>query len=176
MLTLILAAAVLAQQPSSPAAPQTPAAPYECKGPVHDELDFWIGEWDVADNGQTEPGGLNVITKEHHGCVVVEHWTSPVPPVSGSSFNIYDRSRGDWVQTWVDSSGGLHQYRGRLQDGNMVFLGDVPLPPNARFAGRRTIRMTLFNLGPDRVRQLSESLMPDGTWTVNYDLIYMRRK
>jgi len=29
---------------------------------------------------------------------------------------------------------------------------------------------------PTKPRQLSESLMPYGTWTVNYDLIYTRRK
>ena len=95
--------------------------------------------------------------------------------MTGSSFNIYDRSTGEWVQTWVDSTGGLHHYRGRLVDGNMVFHGDVPLPPGAKFAGRRTVRLTFFKLGPDKVRQLSESFMPDGTWTVNYDLIYVRR-
>ena len=158
---------------------QAPAAapPYQCTSAVHQQFDFWLGEWDVTPNGQTAttsaPAGRNSIKKEHGGCVVVERWSGG--NMTGSSFNIYDRSTGDWVQTWVDSTGGLHHYRGRLVDGNMVFHGDVPLPPGAKFAGRRTIRLTFFKLGPDKVRQLSESFMPDGTWTINYDLIYVRR-
>jgi hypothetical protein len=172
---LLVAAAVL--PPQTPSQPAPAPKPYQCTGAAHREFDFWLGEWDVVPNGQPLPPGSspgrNVITKEYDGCVVLERWEGM--GLKGSSFNIYDRSRGEWVQTWVDSAGGLHHYRGRLQDGNMVFLGDVPLPMNARFAGRRTIRLTFFRLGPDKVRQLSESLMPDGTWTVNYDLIYTRR-
>jgi hypothetical protein len=30
-------------------------------------------------------------------------------------------------------------------------------------------------MGPDKVRQFSEALNADGTWSVNYDLIYTRR-
>jgi hypothetical protein len=170
-LTALFAVLLLSQ------ATQTPPKPYQCTGTVHQQFDFWLGDWDVTPNGQTRatgtPAGRNTITKEYGGCVVVERWSGGA--MTGSSFNIYDRSRGEWVQTWVDSTGGLHHYRGRLQDGNMVFYGDVPLPPAATFAGRRTVRLTFFKLGPDKVRQLSESFMPDGTWTVNYDLIYVRR-
>ena len=57
----------------------------------------------------------------------------------------------------------------------MVFIGEVPLPPSARFQGRRTVRLSFIPLGPDKVRQFSESLNADGTWSVNYDLIYTRR-
>jgi hypothetical protein len=173
MLSITLALIVLGQQPAA-GTPSSTA--YQCTSPAHDEFDFWIGQWDVAQNGTSKPAGVNIITKEHGGCVVVEHWTSPSAPLSGSSFNIYDRTRAEWVQTWVDSNGGLHSYRGRLQDGKMVFWGDVPLPTGARFAGRHTVRLTFSKLGPDKIRQLSESLMPDGSWTVNYDLIYTRRE
>jgi hypothetical protein len=75
----------------------------------------------------------------------------------------------------VDSSGGLHQYWGALKDSNMVFLGEVPLPPASRFQGRRTVRLSFMPMGRDKVRQFSESLNSDGTWSVNYDLIYTRR-
>jgi hypothetical protein len=57
----------------------------------------------------------------------------------------------------------------------MVFMGQTPLGPAAKFSGRRTVRLTFFPLGPDKVRQLSEALNVDGTWSVNYDLIYTRR-
>lgn len=117
----------------------------------------------------------NVIQKAHSGCVIVENWDDGQGG-TGQSFNIYDRMTKRWHQTWVDTTGGLHQYWGELTNGNMVFMGDVPLPPAARFAGRRTIRLTFFPLGPDKVRQFSEALSPDGTWSINYDLIYTRAK
>ena len=47
--------------------------------------------------------------------------------------------------------------------------------PASRFAGRRAVRLTFFTMGPDKVRQFSEALNMDGTWGVNYDLIYTRR-
>ena len=164
----------------------TPAPkPFDCSAPEHRQFDFWIGEWDVVPNPDTRPANApkpppgqkparNVIEKAHNGCVIVENW-DPGPAATGQSFNVYDRMTRRWHQTWVDSTGGLHQYWGGLKDGNMVFIGDVPLPRAVNMAGRRTIRLTFFPLGPDRVRQFSEALNPDGTWSVNYDLIYTRR-
>jgi hypothetical protein len=105
--------------------------------------------------------------------LAMENWDAPGQ--TGQSFNLYDRTSKRWHQTWVDSNGGLHEYWGGLKDGNMVFMGQVPLPPGARFAGRHTVRLTFFPLGADRVRQFSEALGPDGTWSVSYDLIYTRR-
>ena len=106
--------------------------------------------------------------------MIVENWDDGQGG-TGQSFNLYDRARQRWQQTWVDSGGGLHEYWGGLKDGNMVYVGEVPLPPAARFQGRRTVRLTFFPLGPDKVRQFSESLGSDGTWSINYDLIYTRR-
>ncbi len=169
-------------QTTPPASP--PPKPFDCSAPEHRQFDFWIGEWDVVPNagatGATGATGAalkpasNVIEKSHKGCVIVENWDDRTGG-TGQSFNIYDRMRKQWHQTWVDTTGGLHQYWGELKDGNMVLVGSVPLPPAARFGGYRTIRVTFFPLGPDKVRQFSEALSPDGTWTVNYDLIYTRR-
>ena len=158
--------------------------PFDCSDQVYRQFDFWVGEWDVVPNPDTRPAGTpppppgakpasNEIQKAHSGCVLIENWVAQGQ--TGQSFNIYDRASQRWHQAWVDSNGGLHQYWGRLENGNMVFQGDVPLGPASKFAGRRTIRLTFFPLGPDRVRQFSESLGTDGTWSVNYDLIYTRR-
>ena len=120
-----------------------------------------MGEWDVRPAGQpdTTPTPLgNVIRLEDGGCVVTEHWTTP--RMTGRSLNIYDRTRDQWHQTWVDSTGGLHEYWGAADaDGHLVFRGATPVdgPGNER----QTVRLTFFNLGPDRkaparVRQFSE--------------------
>lgn len=147
----------------------------------HDEryrqFDFWVGEWDVRPNGAPDstPPSENIVTLEHDDCVVVEHWRGQ-GGTTGSSFNIFDQSRGRWFQTWVDSGGGLHEYRGLPdKDGNMLLMGETPGAPGQ--PGRVPTRLSFFKLGPDKVRQFSEQSLDDGkTWTSAYDLIYVRRK
>lgn len=180
------AAAVVPDLPgadSQPAAqPTAPPALPTCNLPAHRQFDYWVGEWDVRPAGTDAdaPTKLgNVIRLEDAGCVVTEHWTTP--RMSGRSVNIYDRTRGQWHQTWVDSTGGLHEYWGNAgADGNLVFLGTTPTEASATDNSRQTVRLTFFNLGPDKakpakVRQFSEVLGADGRWTTNYDLIYYRR-
>jgi hypothetical protein len=182
LLPSVLLAAALQAAVTQPAAPPKP---FDCTAPEHRQFDFWIGVWDVVPNPDTRPANApppqpgrkpatNVIESAHRGCVVVENWDDGTGG-TGQSFNIYDRSRQRWHQTWVDTGGGLHQYWGAFKDGRMVLEGEVPLPPASRFQGRRTIRVSFIPMGPDRMRQFSESLNVDGTWSPNYDLIYTRR-
>jgi hypothetical protein len=143
---------------------------------LHDEkhkaFDFWLGTWDVRPNGQpSAPAARNIITKILNGCVLLESWSAPGS--AGQSFNIYDRTRGKWFQTWVDQSGGLHEYAGNPQEGNMVFEGEMPAPRPA--TGRVRTRLTFFPRPDGSVRQFSERTTDAGkTWAVNYDLIYTR--
>lgn len=116
----------------------------------------------------------NLIEKVQGGCVVLETWDDRQGG-TGQSFNIYDRVKKQWHQTWVDNSGGLHEYWGELKNGTMVYVGEVPLGPAMQFQGRRTIRVSFIPMGPDKLRQFSEALNADGTWSVNYDLLYTRR-
>lgn len=142
--------------------------------PVYRQFDYWLGTWDVRPNGApaSAPPSTNIITKIHQGCVVLESWTAPGQ--TGQSFNIYDRVSGKWRQTWVDSTGGLHEYTGGLVDGNMTYEGDIPAPP--RQGGRMHVRLTFFKRADGTVRQLSERTLDGGkTWQVNHDLIYVRR-
>lgn len=146
--------------------------------PRHRAFDFWLGTWDVRPAGapDTAPPSENVITLEHEGCVVVEHWKS-IGGGTGSSFNVFDPTRGQWFQTWVDSSGGLHEYRGNPDGkGNMIFSeGETPGGPGQ--PSRVPTRLSFFRLADDKVRQLSEISLDGGnTWTVNYDLVYSRRQ
>jgi hypothetical protein len=185
IVSVVLAWSSVGSAQTTAPAQAPPPKPFDCSAPEHRQFDFWIGEWDVVPNPATAvpgpppaPSGRkaasNIITKAHDGCVLIENWT--VSGQTGQSFNIYDRASRRWHQTWVDNGGGLHQYWGGLENGNMVFYGEVPLGPVSRVAGRRTVRLTFFPTGPDRVRQFSESLNMDGTWSPGYDLIYTRRK
>jgi hypothetical protein len=147
-----------------------------CKhDPRFREFDFWIGEWDVRPTGQPPvgPPARNTITLDDNGCVLTEHWSAPSGSM-GQSFNIFDRSIGKWRQTWVDNVGGQHDYRGGLEKGNMVFVGDTPAP-NGQL-GRIPTRLTFFHISKDSVRQFSEISADSGhTWRTNYDLMYVRR-
>jgi hypothetical protein len=156
-----------------------PAPPPRCDRPEHRQFDYWVGEWDVRPAGQPETAATplgNVVRLEDAGCVVTEHWTTP--RMTGRSVNLFDRTRGQWHQTWVDSTGGLHEYWGAANAaGDLVFHGTTPV---AAGNARQTVRLTFFNLGPDRraphrIRQFSEVLGADGRWTTSYDLHYTRR-
>ena len=139
----------------------------------HKQFDFWVGSWDVRPRGQPgNPPARNEVTKIDDGCVVHESWTAPGSV--GQSFNIYDRTRSKWFQIWVDNSGGLHEYSGSYGDNAMRYEGTTPALPPA--TGRVQTRLTFFRIAADTVRQFSESIRPDGTWGVNYDLMYTRRK
>jgi hypothetical protein len=139
-------------------------------------FDFWLGTWEVRPAGAPDstPPSENVVTAEHDGCVLVEHW-SGLGGTTGSSFNIFDQSRNRWFQTWVDSGGGLHEYNGNPDAaGNMVFLGETPGSPGQ--PARVPTRLSFFRLSDDRVRQLSERALDGQTWITQYDLIYVRRR
>lgn len=139
-------------------------------------FDFWLGTWDVRPAGAPDstPASENIVTAEHDGCVLVEHWTGQ-GGTTGSSFNIYDQSRNRWFQTWVDSGGGLHEYSGSPDAaGNLLFLGEIPGGPGQ--PARVPTRLSFFRLGDDRVRQLSEQTLDGKIWTTQYDLVYVRRR
>ena len=101
--------------------------------------------------------------------MVHESWKAPGSV--GQSFNIFDRTRGKWFQTWVDNSGGLHEYSGGLRDGAMVLEGESTVP-----ASNTRVRTRLSFTPSERgVRQFSERTTDGGkTWQVNYDLFYTR--
>jgi hypothetical protein len=152
---------------------------FPCKyDPKFRQFDYWVGEWDVVPNGAAAgaPPAENIVTLEHGDCIVHEHWKGNS---TGESFNLYDASRDAWFQTWVDSGGGMHEYKGGLDaDGNMAFTAELaPTPGQPTDAnGRVPTKLTFFKLGPDKVRQLSEQSSDGGkTWQINYDLIYTRR-
>jgi hypothetical protein len=165
-------ALMLIVQATPPASSNQERTAGPCDAPEYRQLDFWLGEWEArgVKAPPTKPPASSVITKVHAGCVILETWKSD--QYTGQSFNIYDRTRRQWHQTWVDSSGGLQQYWGRLHDGNMVYEGTVAAAP-----GKPSVqtRMTFFNLGPGRVRQLIEHSADGKTWEMQYDFAYTRK-
>ena len=168
LMTLLLPALALAQD-----AEDTPASipATRCEAPEHHQFDFWLGEWNVSSNGL--PAGTNSVRAIQGGCVLQENWQGAgAGGISGTSFNIYDRERGLWHQTWVDANGTLLQLDGGLSGGAMVLEGKRPATGDT---GIVLHRITWTPNEDDSVRQLWEASQDDGeSWNVIFDGHYTR--
>jgi hypothetical protein len=158
---------------SSPAAAQAPTLVESrpCKeSPQYRGMDFWVGEWEV-ETAQGKPAGSSKIELILDGCIVLENWTGR-NGYAGKSFNLYHSDSSKWEQLWVDNQGQLTRYEGEAKSGDIFYRTESVGP-----GGKKTLRrMTFFQKGPD-VRQLGETSTDGGaTWTVEYDLLYKRKK
>lgn len=152
-----------------------PTQPLPCaQDPKFREFDFWVGEWDVTPvnlpAGRPKPQSR--IEKILADCVILENWMPPGNP-GGKSFNIYNRAKQQWEQTWVDASGAVVHFSGHVRDGNMYYTSTTPLPNGATQLGK----MTFFRVAADSVRQLWEQSTDNGkTWNVGFDGMYVRKR
>ena len=130
-----------------------------CPDPEYRQFDFWIGKWRV-ERPDGKFAGTNEISRVLGGCVLHERW-SGASGMKGESFNIWDKSRKLWHQTWVDTSGLLLEIEGKYADGRMV-LSD------------KTNRITWSKLENGRVRQHWETSGDGGkTWQDAFVGIYV---
>lgn len=146
--------------------------------PVYRQLDFWVGEWE-AFGKKGNKAGDSKISIILDSCIVLEEWTSAASQrgltYAGKSYNTYNAQTNQWQQTWVDNVGGSTAYlTGKLENGTMVFK----TLPVARTKDTVEIqKLSFFNLGPDKVRQLFETSNDNGkTWFPTVDLEYRRKK
>ena len=146
--------------------------------PVYRQFDFWIGEWEAfGKNGKK--AGDSKIELILDSCIILENWKSANPfkglYYSGKSFNTYNSTTKQWQQTWVDNVGGTTEYlEGHYEDNKMIFK-TKPFPFSKDTMA--VLRLTFFDLGPDKVRQFSEiSKDNEKTWATQYDLEYRRKK
>ena len=159
---LLLATALLAMQPSRVSA----ATGTACSSPAHHAFDFWVGNWEVTQNGR--PAGTNRIDRLLDGCALLENWRGH-GGVRGHSLNFYDAERGLWQQTWVDSTGSSLNLEGGFAQGHMRLSS---LKSGVRVADR--ITWTPFADGT--VRQLWEHTDDGGkTWQAAFDGLYRRK-
>src|SRR5205085_1203971 len=91
---------------------------------AYHELDFWVGEWDVA-SAAGQRVGSSRIERILDGCVIEENYSGRLGD-TGRSYNLYDAPRDRWQQTWVSDRGLLLEYHDRLVDGAMRYTADPP--------------------------------------------------
>ena len=109
-----VALVVIAGCAHAPVAPIATAPNKTCASAAHRELDFWIGDWDVAIHARQSPTSDawgNARGHQHveailGGCAIAEHFTGDGPgtPWAGASYSSLQPQ--GWRQTWVDDSGG----------------------------------------------------------------------
>lgn len=165
LLLLLCTTAVAQEAPETAPAPPTPAP---CADAEHRQFDFWIGAWNVTANGN--PAGHNRIEVILGGCALREQWTSARGGFAGTSLNLYDKARGVWHQSWVDTSGQLLQLDGGIEDGRMVLEGKRP----GGNGGEVTHRITWTPNEDGTVRQFWQSSADGGEWTTLFDGLYVK--
>lgn len=139
--------------------------------PEYRQFDFWVGEWDVIGPGNQKVGTNSIVLLED-GCIVEENWTSAQGGQTGKSFNFYNPVTRKWHQSYMGNDAGNWMMDGEYKDGAMRLEGSI-YSPNTQVQ----TRMTFFNLGPDKVRQLGENSTDGGkTWVVTWDAMYIRKK
>lgn len=138
--------------------------------PEHKQFDFWVGEWDVQLGGQQV--GSSSIQRILDGCVIFENWQSGLGN-TGKSFNFYDPNTSKWQQTYVDNTGNVLNFYGEYKDNALRYTAET----SAKGVGKTLHKLTFFNQGPQRVRQLWEQSTDDGkTWSIVWDGIYIRKQ
>ena len=165
-----LASAQEAGDPGSADSPPGPTYPCEDETQFAD-FDFWVGSWDVHIADGTFAGS-NVISREQHGCVLIENWAG-ARGTTGTSINYLDKITDEWVQVWNDASGSQINIRGGLTPDGMLLTGTIHYIGNGTTAPFRGLWTAL----PDgRVRQFFEQSSDNGeTWVTWFEGFYTRK-
>lgn len=168
---MIATAALFFAASTATAAAQTPAAP-PCAGAMHHQLDFWIGDWAVFQQGDDKTQiATSRIESVMTGCGIRENYSAPNAPggaYAGTSYSGYDRNDGKWHQMYVDTNGNVTWYTGGLESTDMVLHAP---------AAKGALQMMTYRPQSDgSVRQIGVVSTDGGkTWTPSYDYVYRKR-
>src|SRR6476646_869400 len=110
------------------------APPKPCSEPEQNQLEFWVGEWDLTWPGNN-PGetvhGTNSIRRILDGCIVEENFSGgDAMHLRGQSVSVF--GAGKWKQTWVDNEGGYLDFVGELKGGQMILAREATRPDGTR--------------------------------------------
>lgn len=147
------------------------AARFPCESDAHRHaFDFWIGKWNVTQDGQF--AGTNDIQPILGHCVLLEQWEDAAGQ-EGKSFNYYDPGKKRWRQVWIDDTGSVIEYTGEARDGGMFFTGQTVDPSDGSVTDHK-FEFTQYDNGD--VRQLWQTSTDGGkTWTTIWDGRYARQ-
>lgn len=160
ILAVMTSCGMIAQQKAHP-----------CTSPGCSQFDFWLGEWDLTWNDTIK--GTNSVKKILGGCVVNENFNNPAGHFAGMSWSVYDPSKSEWKQTWVDNQGGYIVLTGKYINDQMILSTAPRLSPQ----GKNIVsRMVFYHIKADSFDWNWESSTDNLTWDVNWQIHYQRCK
>jgi ketosteroid isomerase-like protein len=143
--------------------------PLPCSAPAYRQFDFWVGEWDVFEEGGTKAEARATITSIQNGCGLREQYEGATGS-GGESLSMYNPSPAEWQQTWISSRGQVVFIHGTLQGDAMTLSGT-----DDSGGGHRLVRGVWKPEGAG-VRETAERSSDDGkTWTPWFDLSFRKR-
>jgi len=104
-----------------------------CTGEAFQQFDFWLGEWEVVSVPDGQFAGINKITKEEGGCLILERWEA-VNGSTGQSYNYYNPATQKWRQIWVSASSMIDYEGGLTESGSMKLVGTITYPGTGKQA------------------------------------------
>lgn len=163
ILRLFLCAALAGTSLAQTAVPASPPP----LAPESHQFDFWLGDWDVGNNGA---GSRIESIAEGRG--ILENWRD-ASGTTGKSLNVYNSVKKCWQQFWVGNGTPVLELSGGLVDGSMVLAGDRPL----RAGGTIRDRIT-WTPNPDGTVRQQWEISKDGgqTWQTIFNSVYRRKK
>lgn len=136
------------------------------------QLDFWVGDWEVSQTGDSQVIASSKIEKLYGGCAIKETYDAPRAPggaYGGTSYSGWDRKDERWHQMYVDTNGNVTWYTGGLEGVDMVLT--------AAAANGAVQKMTYHPLPGGAVEQVGLISTDEGrTWQASYDYTYRRAK
>ncbi|AKE52978.1 hypothetical protein [Kangiella geojedonensis] len=139
-----------------------------CSSEEYRQFDFWMGEWEVF-NPKGKKVGENKIEKILGGCSLQENWRGASGNI-GHSYNIYDRTKKQWHQTWVDNTGTLLELNGGKEGDSMVMSGVT------KGKGGDVMNTISWTPNGDTVRQVWSVSTDNGeSWKVIFDGLYKKK-
>jgi hypothetical protein len=166
VLTLLAAATpTLASTPPAP-------APIGCSTSEFRQFDFWLGDWDTFDAGDSATS----VARTHidliaGGCAVHELYEQ-TDGLIGDSILSFDPARKVWQQTWVTNRGSLMVIAGGPDDGGLTLEGEMHKRDGSSLRQRITWRAE-----GSGVREASVISRDGGkTWEPAFDVLFQRHR
>jgi hypothetical protein len=140
--------------------------------PESRQLDFWLGDWNIAGPGSS-PSATSAVTVALDKCIIVESWDGGRGH-KGQNWFGYSPDDKSWHGMFADNQGRVHVFvDGKVASGSAEFSG-----PSRGANGETTLnRVRIVRIGTDAVEQIWEKSFDSGaTWRTEFRGEYSRKK
>ncbi|MCH7619143.1 MAG: hypothetical protein IH880_05175 [Candidatus Marinimicrobia bacterium] len=152
-----------------------------CSGPEYNQMDFWVGEWDLrsmipdttSESGWKIESARNSVRKILDGCVIEESFDGSTIKwkLLGKSYSTYRKRDKRWYQTWVDNSGSYMPFTGIFEEDRKIFRMEVE-----RKGQKVLLQMIFYKIEENSLTWDWERSVDDGkTWNLKWRIEYTRR-